>query len=390
MDIEQYEDEAQRVGLTSANWLDPPYNRLGFRRVANVTRTAAVSRGADPAIGLPRADRDLGRFEFEHRGRSLDLTTMLEETYTDGFLVIHDGSVVCESYFNGMAASDTHLLMSVSKSINAALCGVLHGRGLVAPEDFVTDHIEDLRGTAWEGCTLQHLLDMRVGVRWDFDVDEYTILDVSDYRAHGRTEIPADTASWTRTLGLAHEHGGPFGYCSLANDVLGWVLTCAGGAPYPELLSANLWSAFGAESDAEIIVDAKGFAIVEGGICATLRDTGRFGLMWLQDGSLGGRTIVPREWVARLLVREQELIDAYGEPNQLGGPTPEAFYHDNWWVWDAERGVHAAVGMNGQNIFVHRPSRTVIAKLSTFPDALDLDRFALQHTGMSALCESLI
>jgi hypothetical protein len=88
-------------------------------------------------------------------------------------------------------------------------------------------------------------------------------------------------------------------------------------------------------------------------------------------------------------MRRQELIDAYGEPSPLGGPPPEAFYHDNWWVWDAQRGIHAAVGMNGQNIFVHRPSRTVIAKLSTFPDALDLDRFALQHAGMSALCDAL-
>jgi hypothetical protein len=38
---------------------------------------------------------------------------------------------------------------------------------------------------------------------------------------------------------------------------------------------------------------------------------------------------------------------------------------------------------------VHRPSRSVIAKLSTFPNALDLDRFALHHAGMAALCESL-
>jgi CubicO group peptidase (beta-lactamase class C family) len=390
VDIDLYRDEAQRVGLTSANWLDAPYNRLGFRRVAKLVRTARISRGDGPVCPLPRAEQDLGGFEFEYRGRSLDLATMLEETYTDGFLVIHGGSVLCECYFNGMARSDTHLLMSVSKSVTAALCGVLFRRGALTPEDLVTDHIEQLRGTAWEGCTVQHLLDMRVGVRWDFDVDEYTILDVSDYRAHSRTDIPADTATWTRTLGLAQEHGGPFGYCSLANDVLGWVLARAGGAPFPDLLSTSLWSAIGAENDAEILIDHNGFPIVEGGICATLRDIGRFGLMWLQDGSLGGRRIVPAEWVARLLARDQELIDAYGDPNELGGPTADAFYHDNWWVWDAMRGVHAAVGMNGQNVFVHRPSRTVIAKLSTFPDALDLGRFALQHAGMSALCESLV
>jgi CubicO group peptidase (beta-lactamase class C family) len=390
VNVDLYRDEAQRVGLTSANWLDAPYNRLGFRRVAELVRTVRISRGDGPVFPLPRAERDLGGFEFEHRGRPLDLATMLEETYTDGFLVIHGGSVLCECYFDGMAASDTHLLMSVSKSVTAALCGVLFRRGALTPEDLVTDHIEQLRGTAWEGCTVQHLLDMRVGVRWDFEVDEYTILDVSDYRAHSRTDIPADTATWIRTLGPAHEHGGPFGYCSLANDVLGWVLARAGGAPFPDLLSASLWSAIGAENDAEVLVDHNGFPIVEGGICATLRDIGRFGLMWLQDGSLGGRRIVPAEWVARLLAPDQERIDAYGDPNELGGPTADAFYHDNWWVWDATRGVHAAVGMNGQNVFVHRPSRTVIAKLSTFPDALDLGRFALQHAGISALCESLI
>ena len=45
--------------------------------------------------------------------------------------------------------------------------------------------------------------------------------------------------------------------------------------------------------------------------------------------------------------------------------------------------------MNGQSIVIHRPARVVIAKFSTFPDALDGDYFALQHAGMLALCEYL-
>jgi CubicO group peptidase (beta-lactamase class C family) len=381
--------ELRAIDLTSANWLDAPHNRLGFRRVSKLVRTATISRGEGPVFELSRDERELGSFTFAHAGSSLDLATMLEETYTDGFLVIHDGVVLFERYFNGMAPSDTHLLMSVSKSLTATLCGVLVGRGALSPDDLVTDHVDELRGTAWEGCRVRHLLDMRVGVRWDFDEDEYTILDVSDYRAHNRTDIPADTAAWIRTIGTARAHGGPFAYNSLANDVLGWVLSRAGGAPFPELFSANVWAAIGAEHDAEILLDHTGFAIVEGGICATLRDVGRCGLLWLQDGLLGGHRIVPAEWVGRLLVRDQELIDAYGDENELGGPTAAAFYRDNWWIWDADRGIHAAVGMNGQSIFVHRPSRTVVAKLSTFPDALDTDRFALHHAGMAALCESL-
>ena len=375
--------------VTSANWLDAPYNRHGFRRVGELVRTAPIPRGDGPILELPRSERDLGGFVFEHGGRSLDIETMLQDTYTDGFLVLHDGSVAYERYLNGMAPSETHLLMSVSKSFNATLCGVLAGTGALRPGDLVTDHVEELRGTAWEGCTVQHLLDMRVGARWDYDLDEYTILDVSDYRAHARTDIPPDTETWIRTVESSHGHGGPFAYNSLANDVLGWVLARVGGEPYPELFSRAVWSRLGAEHDAEIMLDHTGFPIVEGGFCATLRDLARFGLMWLQDGSLAGREIVPREWVARLSVRDQELIDAYGTHGDLGGPTPDAFYHDNWWIWDAERGVYAAVGMNGQGIFVHRPSRTVIAKLSTFPDALDAELFALHDAGMSALCDAL-
>jgi CubicO group peptidase (beta-lactamase class C family) len=387
---ESWEQEAEALGVTSANWLEAPYNRLGFRRVGKLVRTARISRGDGPVVELPQAGRDLDGFRFAHEGRTLDLETMLTETYTDGFLVVHDGGVIAERYPGGMAPSDTHLLMSVSKSFNSTLCGVLVGQGALTADDLVTDHLDELRGTAWEGCTVQHLLDMRVGARWDYDVDEYTILDVSDYKTHDRADIPADTATWIRTVDTTHAHGGPFGYNSLANDVLGWVLERAGGKPYPELFSQHIWSVLGAEHDAEIMLDHSGFAIVEGGFCATLRDLARFGLMCLQDGEIGGRRVCPADWVARRRVRNQKLIDAFGDENDLGGPPGQAFYHDNWWIWEAERGVYAAVGMNGQSIFVHHPSNTVIAKLSTFPDALDADLFALHHAGMSALCESLV
>lgn len=389
MALGPWEEAARALGVTSANWLDAPYNRVGFRGVGRLVRTAPISRGTGPVMGLARAERDLGSLRFEHDGRSVDLDTMLAETFTDGFLVIHDGVVLTERYFNGTTPSETHLLMSVSKSMNATLCGVLVGRGMLAPADLVTDHLPELAGSAWAGCTVQHLLDMRVGARWDYEDDEYTILDVSDYRTHSRTDIPTDTAAWIMAVEASHEHGGAFAYNSLANDVLGWVLERVGGSPYPRLYSEHVWAHLGAEYDAEIMLDHSGFAIVEGGFCATLRDLARFGLMWLQGGRVDDRQVVPAEWAGRLLVRDQALIDAYGDQGGLGGSPGNAFYHDNWWVWDGEQGVYQAVGMNGQSVLVHHPSRTVIAKLSTFPDALDLGLFGLQDAGMAACCEAL-
>ena len=187
---------------------------------------------------------------------------------------------------------------------------MLAGRGLLAPTDLVTDHLRELSGSAWEGCRIQDILDMRVGIAWDFDVDEYTIIDVSDYRTHDRAgEIPADTETWIRTVGRGpYGHGeGPFRYCSLASDVLGWLLSRVGGAPFPELFSREVWSRIGAEHDAAIMLDHAGFAIVEGGICTTLRDLARFGLLCLEDGRIDGEQVVPADWITRVCVRDAGL-----------------------------------------------------------------------------------
>ena len=100
--------------------------------------------------------------------------------------------------------------------------------------------------------------------------------------------------------------------------------------------------------------------------------------------------MVPAAWLDRLQCRDQELIDAYANSPEFDPARPDAFYHDQWWVWDAARGIYCASGMNGQALLVHQPSRSVVVKFSTHPGALDDDLFALQDAGMLALCESLV
>ena len=117
--------DGRALGVTTANWLDPPFNRWGFRHVPQLARTAPIPRGPGPVRELPRAERDLDGFAFEHGGRRFLLPEMLAETLTDGFLLIQDGAVVTERYLDGMRASDTHLLMSCSKSLTSTLLGVV-------------------------------------------------------------------------------------------------------------------------------------------------------------------------------------------------------------------------------------------------------------------------
>jgi len=377
------------AAVDSRNWLGPPHNRLGFVRVAELARTERVSRGEGPVAELPRAERELDSFAFEFEGTRVSWTSMLAETFTDGLLVIHDGVVLFERYAGAMTPDDPHLLMSVSKSIASALCGIYVQRGLLDPDDLVVEHLTELRDTAWRGCTIQHLLDMRTGTRWSYERDEIDLFDVSGYRMTDRSDLPPDTAAWIRSIDNSHRHGGPFRYVSLANDVLGWVLERVGGERLSVLLSRDLWSAIGAERDAALIVDAAGFPVIEGGLCATLRDLGRFGRLCLEEGRVAGRELVPADWLGRLRLVDRSLVDAFAGAPEFDPARPEAFYHDQWWIDDARRGVYAGLGIFGQVLWIHHPSRTVIAKLSSQPVAEDARMWALQRAGLMALCESL-
>jgi CubicO group peptidase (beta-lactamase class C family) len=358
--------------VTPENWLDPPFNRWGFRHVRELARTARIPRGDGPVHELESVAAGLEEAPVAFEGATLTLTEALHEAWTDGFCVVHDGRIVLEHYVDGMGPDDTHLLMSVSKSLTSTLVGVLVEDGVLATDDLVTDRITALRGTSWEGCTVQHLLDMRAGTRFeeedyeDPDSDGVLIDEISGYRTRTRTDLPAaDTYEWIAVLDNDGAHGGPFKYRSILTDVLAWVAAEATGTRFPDLFAQRLWSRLGAERDAEIIVDEAGFAAAEGGMCTTLRDLARFGVMHLQNGVLGGRRVVPEAWITRLHGRDDELVSVFGR--QGFDTSPEAFYHDGWWVLDGDEEIYSGFGIFGQQLLIHRPSRTVIAKFSTWP-----------------------
>jgi CubicO group peptidase (beta-lactamase class C family) len=361
--------------VTSDNWIQAPFNRWGFLHVRELARTARIARGAGPVAELPADPRDLGSLVVPWGDATLRLSESLERTYTDGICIVHDGRIVFERYADGMEPGDAHLLMSVSKSLTTTLVGVLAGEGALDPQARVTDYVAALRGSAWEGCTLQHLLDMRAGTRFDEDdyddpeSDGVLIEQVSGYRPRRRPDLPPDTYAWILALDNDRPHGSAFKYRSILTDVLAWATAEATGMRFPELLSERIWSRIGAERDADIIVDAAGFPVAEGGICTTLRDLARFGLMHLQDGMIDGRSVVPPAWIGRLLGRDAELIAAFHD-DLLAGHA-DACYHDGWWVWDGPAGIYSGYGINGQQLLIHRPSATVIARLSSWPAAFD-------------------
>jgi CubicO group peptidase (beta-lactamase class C family) len=381
--------------VTLANWQDPPFNRWGFQHIRDLMPTARIRRGDGRTWGLPSAERDLAGIRLPFGDRSVDLETFLEETWTDGILVLHRGSIVHEQYRNAMTPDTTHLLMSVSKSVTSVVCGWLVAAGRLSPDDLVTRHIPELGATSWDGCTVRHLLDMRAGTRFNEDyadlrADVRVYEQIYLWRPRTDADLPASITDYYPTLQNVRPHGGPFDYRSILTDMLAWVMERAAGDRLANLVSKLLWQPMGAEFDAEITVDAHGNPMADGGICTTLRDLARFGRLLANRGRRDGQVVIPEAWIDDTLTPGPDSVQAY----RASEPDAEqvergSYYRNQFWVFDPNAPIYRCNGINGQHVLVHGPADVVIAKLSTWPVAWSEDLALPTRQALIGLAEAI-
>src|SRR5437763_3771040 len=364
--------------VTLANWQDPPFNRWAFRHMREIIPSQPIPAGPGGGSPLPAADGPLPDPPVSRTdGSTATAAEVFDGTYTDALVVLHDGRLVAEEYGDGMTAATPHLLMSVSKSVVSCVAGALAGRGQLDPADQVTKYVPEASSSGYAGATVRDLLDMRTGVAFR---ETYTALDaevrVMERSMGWRPAEPGDPAGaypYLITLGREGPHGGAFTYRSADTDMLGWVCERASGTRMADLISALIWRPLGAERDAEITCDPLGSAIHDGGVSATARDLARFGQLLVDDGKAGGDPVVPTAWLAAPRAPDPGVREAFAATeNEL--VLPGGWYRDQFWVIPGPGGpVLVCLGIRGQLVYADRAARTVVVKLSSWPDP--------QHTG---------
>ncbi len=135
--------------------------------------------------------------------------------------------------------------MSVSKSLLGLVAGVLAASGELEPDRKVTDLVPEVGGTAYEGATIRHLLDMRSGVAFDEDYLATSGAIIAYRKATNWVpldpgEAPSDLRSFYRAMTERDgPHGGRFHYVSPNTDLLGWVVERATGRRYANAPAAR-------------------------------------------------------------------------------------------------------------------------------------------------------
>ncbi|HKM70033.1 MAG TPA: serine hydrolase [Stellaceae bacterium] len=379
--------------VTLANWRQAPFSRWAFQHVRELVQSAEVANDPSDVHEWPIDRVEIGDLPIEaDEAPPLSFDDFLADTSTDGIVVVSGGRIVFERYANGMTETTPHILMSVSKSLLGLIAGVLAASGRLEPDRQVTDFVPEVGGTAYEGATIRHLLDMRTGVAFDEDYLATSGAIIAYRKATNWIpldpgEAPSDLRSFYRAMTERDgPHGGRFHYVSPNSDLLGWAIERATGRRYADLISELIWRPMGAARSAYITVDRLGAPRAAGGVCATLRDLALVGQLMTNGGVRGGKPVLPRAWLDDIAANGDPQAWAAGE---FALDLPGGRYRSQWYVAGGDEPLLFGLGIHGQYLFVDAERQLVIAKVSSHELPLDAARSASTLRAVSAVRRAL-
>lgn len=293
---------------------------------------------------------------FDFKGTRLATKTFLEDSWTTGFLVIQDDSIVYEKYFLGNTDSTRNISWSMAKSFISSLIGIAIQEGYIQTiMQKVDDYVPELKGSAYEGVIIKDILQMSTGVKFNEDYGDFN----SDINRWGRGfALGQSQDEFAASLEREIEPGTVNHYVSINTHVLGMLLTKATGKSITEYMQEKLWEPLGMEYDGYWLVDGENMEMALGGLNTTLRDYAKIGSLYLKNGIWRGEQLVPQEWTRASLNPDAPHVQ----------PTSDDFgYGYQWWIPESDDGEFMALGVYNQNIYVNPTSKTVIVKLSANP-----------------------
>jgi CubicO group peptidase (beta-lactamase class C family) len=348
---------------------DGDVNAWTFRRMDDLFTTRSVPRSG-PVWRLPRDEHTLD-FSYQWGGNTYAAPEILDRTYTNALLIMKNGRIVTEVYRNNSGPESRFIGWSMTKSLTSVLIGCAFDEGRISTLDtLITDYLPELLDGGYAGVSIREIMQMRSGVDYEerYDFNNPGVAASNHIQALVRNA--ARFADVARTLPRRHEPGAIFQYKTIDTAVLGWLVERVSGMSVAAYTTRCLWEPLGAEADGFYIMDGvpgAGREFSGAGFNATLRDWGRFGQMVLDGGVADGRRIVSENWIA--VSTEPATEENIGR----GG------YGLQWWTMP-DSDAFAAIGLQGQYVYIDPASRTVVVKLSYFPpgdnSALDAETLA--------------
>ncbi len=257
------------------------------------------------------------------------------------FLLLRNGTIVAEGYWEPFRVDVPHMLFSLSKSFTSTAIGLLVAEGRLSVDDHVLDYFPEdapANPSAYlRAMRVRHLLTMTTG----HDPDPTRVV-----RQPGQT--------WARAFleqPVEHEPGTHFVYNSVATYMLSAIATRITGQRMIQYLEPRLFAPLGIENPTWE-TSPEGIDTGGWGLSITTRDIARFGQLYLQRGTWNGARLLPEEWV--------EAATSLQVPN---GPSPNPDWEQGYGYqfWRCRHGAYRGDGAFGQFCIVIPDRQAVLA-----------------------------
>ena len=326
-----------------------------------------VSRGNSPHVLLqgtvltPRWSED-----------ATTLASYMTQHHLAGVMVLQHGRIRLQRYAPGFGPAQRWTSFSVAKSVTSALLGIALRRGDIhSLHDTLDTYIPQLRHSAYANVTVEQLLTMTSGVRWNEDyADPHS--DVAQmYRSACENGQP-HVVSYLAKLPREWPAGTQWNYNTAETDLLGILVQRATGQSLASFLSQTIWKPYGMASDAYWLKDeCDGSDTGGSGLSATLADYARIGQFMLDGGLIDGKPVIADAWLHGALQRQQDV------------DSPGRGYGYLWWT--DEDGSYAAIGIFGQMVYVDPARQLVIVQVGAWPQATSKELVASRRAFVAAI-----
>ena len=336
---------------TRGNWFYDEGVRVGsFSNLDRLLPHYTLPKAASP-LSLPAAAAT-PKFEYRFENQAHTLEDFLARQRVTGLLLIKDGEILFERYQYDRKPADRFVSHSMAKSIVSIAVGMAVTEGKIASlDDTVAKYVPTLAGNVYGEASIRNILRMSSGARFSEAYDGKDDLARFANLRGSNGAIEALRAFDDREV----EQGKRFHYASNQTVVLAVLLRAVTGATLSEYLIGRLWQPMGAEADATWIRSRDGLEIASGSFNAILRDYGRLGVLLANDGAVGARQVVPKDYLL-------EATDWHRQPAAFAPTkaTPYFGYGYQFWLFPGEKRRFALLGVYGQSIFVDPELKLVL------------------------------
>jgi CubicO group peptidase (beta-lactamase class C family) len=281
-------------------------------------------------------------YRFEKQTWTID--DFLARQRVTGLLILKDGRILLERYQYDRTAAHRFVSHSMAKSIVSLAVGLaLQDKKIASLDDTVAKYATSLSGSAYGETSIRNILRMASGVAFKEVYD-----GKDDLAKFGALRGAKGVDEALRAFSARDaEPGQRFHYASIETVVLAVLIRAVAGQSLSDYLTERLWQPMGAQADATWIKARDGLEVAAGSFSAVLRDYGRLGVLLANDGVVGSKQIIPKDYLL-------EATDWHRHPDAFAPrkATPYFGYGYQFWTYPGEIRRFALLGVYGQSIFV--------------------------------------